>query len=285
MTDIPQYGILHYSAFTAEGRGGNPAGVVLDARGMDEAAMQDLAANLGYSETAFLMPREDASGTFDIRYFSPLAEVSFCGHATIATAVAHAERHGPGERLLHTRAGPVRVTVDAGNIATLTSVAPRVAPLDDGDLGTILAALRWRREDLDPALPPAVAYAGASHPVIAAATRARLAHLDYDFDALRDALMARGWITVALVWREGPESFHARNPFPTGGVVEDPATGAAAAALGAYLADRGALPASRAFTIRQGEDMGRPSLLHVAVPEDPRQGVRVGGSAVSLLRD
>ena len=284
MSDIPDHGILHYSAFTAEGRGGNPAGVVLDARGMDEAAMQDIAARLGYSETAFLMPR-DEPGTFDIRYFSPLAEVSFCGHATIATAVAHAERHGPGERLLHTRAGPVRVAVDAANIATLTSVEPRVMPLDDGDLGALLAALRWRREDLDPALPPAVAYAGASHAVIAAATRARLAQLDYDFDALRDILLARGWITVALVWREGPESFHARNPFPTGGVVEDPATGAAAAAFGAYLAWQGALPAGRSFTIRQGEDMGRPSLLHVAVPEDPRQGVRVGGSAMSLPRD
>ena len=71
MTDIPHSGILHYSAFTADGRGGNPAGVVLDARGMDEAAMQDIAATLGYSETAFLMPR-DEPGTFDIRYYSPL---------------------------------------------------------------------------------------------------------------------------------------------------------------------------------------------------------------------
>ena len=276
--------ILHYSAFTDAGRGGNPAGVVLDARGMDEAAMQDIAATLGYSETAFLLPR-DEPGAFDIRYYSPLAEVSFCGHATIATAVAHAERYGPGERLLHTRAGQVRVDVDAAGVATLTSVEPRVTPLDDGDLGALLAALRWRREDLDPALAPAVAYAGASHAVIVAATRARLAQLEYDFDALRDILIARGWITVALAWREAPERFHVRNPFPTGGVVEDPATGAAAAAFGAYLAERGALPASRRFSIRQGEDMGRPSLLHVAVPEDLRQGVRVGGSAMSLRRD
>ena len=278
--------ILRYSAFTAEGRGGNPAGVVLDARGMDDAAMQAVAAGLGYSETAFLLPRDDAA--LDVRYFSPVAEVSFCGHATIAASIAHGERHGPGERLLHTPAGLVRVMVEKeadGFSATFASVEPRVTPLEPGDLDRILAALRWRREDLDPALPPAVAYAGASHPVIAVATRERLARLDYDFDALRELMSARGWTTVDLVWREDATHFHARNPFPPGGVVEDPATGAAAAAFGAYLADRGALPASRAFDIRQGEDMGRPSRIAVSVPRDLREGVRVGGTAVRLAAD
>ena len=276
--------ILRYSAFTAEGRGGNPAGVVLDARGMDDAAMQAVAAELGYSETAFLLPRDDAA--LDVRYFSPVAEVSFCGHATIAASIAHGERHGPGERLLHTPAGLVRVMVEKeadGFSATFASVEPRVTSLEPGDLDRILAALRWRREDLDPALPPAVAYAGASHPVIAVATRERLARLDYDFDALRELMSARGWTTVDLVWREDATHFHARNPFPPGGVVEDPATGAAA--FGAYLADRGALPASRAFDIRQGEDMGRPSRIAVSVPRDLREGVRVGGTAVRLAAD
>ncbi|MDQ2701641.1 MAG: PhzF family phenazine biosynthesis protein [Pseudomonadota bacterium] len=291
--DDPHDSVLHYSAFTADGKGGNPAGVVLDARGMDDAAMQRVAADLGYSETAFLFPRADAprdEAAFDIRYFSPLAEVSFCGHATIAATVAHAQQHGAGGRLLHTRAGAVRVEVDQADVdgpfvATLTSVEPRVTALDAADLEAILSALRWRREDLDPALAPAVAYAGASHPVIATATRARLAQLDYDFDALGAILARRGWITVNLVWRENATSFHARNPFPTGGVVEDPATGAAAAALGAYLADRRALPAGRAFTIRQGEDMGRPSRILVSVPENLREGVRVAGTAVRLAAD
>lgn len=272
--------VLRYSAFTPDPRGGNPAGVVLDARGMAEAEMQRIAAHVGYSETAFLSPRAD--GAFDVRYYSPRAEVSFCGHATIAAMVAHAERHGPGERLLHTRAGPVRVSVDETLAATLTSVEPRVVPLAEEDLAALLAALGWRRDELDPALPPAVAYAGAWHPVIAAATRARLAALDYAFDALAGLMARRGWTTVDLVWREGAETFHARNPFPPGGVVEDPATGAAAAALGAYLALRDALPARRVFAIRQGEDMGRPSRLTVSVPLDLREGVRVGGTAVRI---
>jgi len=272
--------VLRYSAFTTDPDGGNPAGVVLDARAMSDAGMQRIAAQIGYSETAFLLPRAD--GAFDARYYSPLAEVSFCGHATIAATVAHAERYGPGERLLHTRAGLVRVSVDEALMATLVSVEPQVVPLGAEDLDLILAALDWRSDELDPALPPALAYAGAWHPVIFAATRSRLAQLDYDFDALAALMAQRGWTTVNLVWREDAQTFHARNPFPPGGVVEDPATGAAAAALGAYLAAHDALPAQRSFAIRQGDDLGRPSRLAVSVPQDRRAGIRVSGTAVKI---
>jgi PhzF family phenazine biosynthesis protein len=86
---------------------------------------------------------------------------------------------------------------------------------------------------------------------------------------------------VQLVWREGPDLFHARDPFPVGGVVEDPATGAAAAALGGYLRDLGLVTEPAVVSVRQGEDMGRPSALTVAVdPDDAR--VRVSGHAVPL---
>lgn len=272
--------VLRYSAFTTDPRGGNPAGVVLDARALRDSDMQRIALEVGYSETAFLSPRPD--GAFDVRYFSPLAEVSFCGHATIAAMVAHAQRHGPGEHVLHAPAGIVRVSVDEALMATLTSVEPRVAPLGDEELSRLLAALHWRRDELDPALPPAVAYAGAWHPIVAVATRARLAQLDYDFDALAALMKRHGWLTVNLVWREDDTTFHARNPFPPGGVVEDPATGAAAAALGAYLHARGALPATRGFLVHQGSELGRPSRLQVHVPENVRQGVRVSGAALSI---
>ena len=272
--------VLRYSAFTTDPSGGNPAGIVLDARGLSDDAMRRIAADVGYSETAFLLPRAD--GELDVRYFSPLAEVSFCGHATIAAMVAHARRQGPGDFVLHTQAGRVRVTVDAGSIATLTSVPPRVEALDAADLDSVLAALRWQRDDLDPVLPPAVAYAGAWHPVIAVASRARLADLHYDFDALAALMASRDWTTINLVWREDAHTLHARNPFPPGGVVEDPATGAAAAALGAYLAGQDQLPDDRRFTIHQGHDLGCPSVLRVDVPVDVRDGVRVSGTAVEI---
>ncbi|MGH3838338.1 MAG: PhzF family phenazine biosynthesis protein, partial [Pseudonocardiaceae bacterium] len=167
--------VLRYAAFTRDGRGGNPAGVVLDAAGMSETAMQAVAADVGYSETAFLLP----GATLGIRYFSPRAEVSFCGHATVATAVAVAERDGAGQLELRTGVGPVPVRTERGADgvlrATLTSVPTSTVPADPREVGATLAALRWASSDLDPALPPHVSYAGAYHLVLATTSRARLA--------------------------------------------------------------------------------------------------------------
>ena len=191
--------VLRYAAFTEVPQGGNPAGVVLDAGDLDAAAMQAIAAEVGYSETAFLLPGPDPRDR-PVRYYSPLAEVPFCGHATIATAVAHAERHGPGRLVLHTRSGPVRVDTAADDgriVATLVSVAPRVDPVAGADVAEALAALGWTAEDLDPALPARVAYAGAAHLVLAVAARERLARLDYDFDRLGAQMAERNWTTVS----------------------------------------------------------------------------------------
>lgn len=276
--------VLRYTAFSEDPAGGNPAGVVLDASGADSDAMQEVAAAVGYSETAFLFPLVDDE--FVVRYFSPEAEVSFCGHATIATAVAQAERRGPGALTLHTRAGRVDVTSQrswaGGLTATLTSVPPRLADLDGADLAALLDALRWQPSDLDPALPPRVAFAGAWHPVLAVRARDRLAGLDYDFDALRALMTCRGWTTVDLVWRSSATVFRCRNPFPPGGVVEDPATGAAAAALGGYLRALGLVDLPARVTVLQGEEMGRPSELTVHIPAAPGSGISVTGHAVAL---
>ncbi|WP_141577937.1 PhzF family phenazine biosynthesis protein [Actinomadura sp. WMMA1423] len=282
MSDIAQ--ALRYTAFDVDGRGGNPAGVVLDARGLDAATMQEIAAEIGFSETAFLLDEGGAPERFRLRYFSPLAEVAFCGHATIATAVALAERRGTGSLRLTTLAGEVGVeTREAGGrvLATLTSVPPTVRDLEEADLAALLDALRWDAAELDPALPPRIANAGNDHPVLAASTRARLADLDYDMDALGGLMARRGWTTVHLVWRESETLFHARDPFPPGGVVEDPATGAAAAALGGYLRALGLVEPPARITVRQGEDMGRPSRLLVDVPSGDT-GISVSGTAAPM---
>ncbi|AGL17544.1 putative oxidoreductase [Actinoplanes sp. N902-109] len=271
MTEVE---ILRYAAFSTDPRGGNPAGVVLDATGLSEADMLDIAEDVGFSETAFLSGER-------VRYFSPLAEVPFCGHATVATAVALAERRGPGTFRFVTNAGEVPVTVDEAGRATLTSVPATVGELAEEDLTALLAALHWDRAELDPALPPRVAYAGAYHPVIAVTSRRRLAMLDYDVPALKSLMTARGWTTVQLVWRSGPAGFDVRNPFPVGGVYEDPATGAAAAAFGGYLRELGLVPGDAVITLSQGTDMGRPGeLLVTLTPGTPT--VRVTGAAVPI---
>jgi PhzF family phenazine biosynthesis protein len=270
--------ILNYSAFDVDGQGGNPAGVVLASAGLDDVAMLRIAADLGHSETAFV----DGDR---IRYFSPRAEVSFCGHATIATAVALAERDGVGARTFQSMVGdiPVRTGLRDGRvIATLTSALPSVCPVADADLAEALAALGWRPDDLDVSLPPRVANAGNDHLVLAAASLERLATLDYDFVRLETLMLARGWTTLQIVWREDGNRFRARNPFPPGGIVEDPATGAAAAALGGYLRELGLLAPPTRFIVDQGIEIGRPSRLVVDVPVSG--GIDVAGTAVAMTQ-
>ncbi|MEU9862540.1 PhzF family phenazine biosynthesis isomerase [Streptomyces sp. NPDC047971] len=284
-----QPAVLRYTAFSSDPEGGNPAGVVLDAAGLDDHAMLAIAADLGYSESAFLTaPPEDlgdaSDRAFTIRYFSPKAEVPFCGHATVATAVALGERIGPGELLFATRAGnvPVSVTEEAEGLrATLTTVEPRVEAIGDADLTEALAALDWPAADLDAALPPRIAFAGARHLVIGAATRERLADLAYDFARLESLMHRLDLTTVQLVWRESGTVFHVRDPFPVGGVVEDPATGAAAGAFGAYARELGLVPASSVLTLHQGADMGRPGVLTVELREDDAR-VRVSGTGTRI---
>src|SRR4051794_37242205 len=138
--------VLRYAAFTDDPAAGNPAGVVLDAAGVSDEEMLAVAAEVGYSETAFVT-RSNDGGDYDLRYFSPAAEVAFCGHATIATAVALPQT---GTLAFHTGSG--LVTVEANDrSATLTSVEPRIADLPSDDLDSILTALRWSRDELDAA--------------------------------------------------------------------------------------------------------------------------------------
>lgn len=273
--------LYRVSAFTTVPEGGNPAGVWIGDELPDPATMQRIAAEVGFSETAFLAPAEGFDRT--VRYFSPLSEVTFCGHATIGAGVVLGESWREGSYRFATPAGAVLVDVERSGgqrQASLTSVEPRHEPAPPELTAAVLAALGWTDAELDPSIPPARAYAGAWHLVLAAATAARLARLDYDFERLKATMLADGLTTVQLIWREGFAIFHARDPFPVGGVVEDPATGAAAAALGGYLRDAALLPAPATIIIHQGVAMGRPSLLTVTIPE--RGGIRVTGTAVTL---
>ena len=290
--------ILEYAAFTTVPSGGNPAGVVLDAIAWDAGRMQAAAAEVGHSETAFVVgvasagtggASEAAGGvgdgeTLSVRYFTPETEVPFCGHATIAAAVAWAERHGPGTRVFKVASGDIGVTVteqDGLLVAELASVPARSEPATPELVADVLLALGWAVEDLDPGWPPHIAYAGADHLVLVVASRSRLARLDYAYDALREVMRDAGLITLQLVCPTGEGTWASRNPGPSVGIVEDPATGAAAAAFGAYLRLLDPREGVRKVEIVQGEDMGRRSVLRVTIdPADER--VRVAGTAVPL---
>lgn len=272
--------ILRYRAFTtgqSNALSGNPAGVVIDAEELTDADMLEIAAGLGFSETAFLSSITPSSAR--IRYFTPRAEIAFCGHATIASGVALARRGAGPVVHLATNAGDVPVEV-APHHATLVAVETTVEPLDEHLLDELLTALRLERADLDPALPPALVRGGNPHPIVPVRDGV-LARLDHDAEAVLRVQDRQGWDgTVPVVHRMHPSRFRSRNPFPRGGIREDPATGSAAAGLGAYLRAGGHLSLPAELTVEQGAETGRPSLIRVSVPRVGR--VRVTGTAEEM---
>ena len=279
--------ILRLTAFAADPTGGNPAGVVLDATGLDDAAMQRIAADVGYAETAFVVRPPTAPGdALGIRFFSPTAEVPFCGHATVATAVALAWRDGPGTTVFATPAGDLEVRTalaDGAVTASFTSVEPRVEPLPDAALARLLEVVGLRPADLHPAYPPRSAYAGNTHPVVVVADVAALDAVRFDAAVLRRLMDEQGWRgTVTLAHPRDERTFETRNLFPVGALDEDPATGSAAAALGGYLRALGAVRPPARVVVHQGRHVGRPSLLVVDVPASG--GIVVSGTA-SLVQD
>lgn len=277
--------VLRYAAFADTSEGGNPAGLVLDARHLDDAGMQAIAAAVGYAETAFVTdpavggdPRRSS-----VRYFSPIAEVPFCGHATIALAVALSTRIGAGTFAFDTPVGPVVIETEGEGQqtkASFTAIEPQVNTFSPGVLAELLGLLGIAEEDLDPAFPPRIAYSGNCHPVLFIAHRRVFDSLDFDPDALRQLMNVHNWTTVAVLQQRAEQEFEARNLFPVGVMVEDPATGSAAAAVGGYLRVLGLVEPPARVLIRQGRHVGRPGLLNVTI--SPTGGIMVSGTAVLI---
>lgn len=270
--------VQRIAAFADGERGGNPAGVVIAEALPDAATMQSTAAEVGYSETAFAAPEKEG---WRVRYFAPAIEVDFCGHATIALGAALAAREGDAAFTL--QLNQARITVEArasgGKLeATLTSPRTWSRAADPDLVREALALFGWTQVDLDPRIPPAVAHGGADHLVLVLKSRERLAAMRYDFEAGRELALRAGLATFSLAFAETPQLFHARNPFPAGGIYEDPATGAGAAALVGYLRDLGWMRAGE-IEILQGWDMGVPSRLRALWTAEVGAGVRVSGAA------
>ncbi|MCV4271326.1 PhzF family phenazine biosynthesis protein [Pseudomonas capsici] len=273
--------ILKLAAFSDGNQGGNPAGVWIGDALPDENTMQRIAAEVGFSETAFAAPLDDG---WRVRYFSPLAEVPFCGHATIALGAALAGQQGDG--LFRLTLNQAQITVEGHARGELTSAALQSPPthskaISPQLLEEALALFGYQHSDLDERIPPAAINGGAGHLVLALNSRSTLKAMQYDQEAGRQLMVREGWATIVLVFAESEQFFHTRNPFAFGGVYEDPATGAATAALAGYLRDIG-WPHGGVIDILQGEDMGCPSRLRAEIPEQTGSSIRVSGMARKL---
>lgn len=277
--------VLRLAAFSTSEDGGNPAGVVLDARGLSTADMQRMAFEIGYPETAFITGAIDGDVRHSaIRYFSPAAEVPFCGHATIATAVALAELHGSGTLTFETSVGPVSIETHTDGdraSATFVSVEPAVSAIDHAVLTALLGLIGVDSTALDDRYPAMLSFAGNTHPVVVIRELEVFDQFTFDPVAVRTLMDARGWAgTVTILYAVDESTFEARNLFPVGEITEDPATGSAAASTGAYLRHLQPANTPRHVTIHQGRHVGRPSILEVDIPT--HGGIAVTGTAVPI---
>ena len=269
------------AAFSDGDQGGNPAGVVIAEQLPEAAQMQRIAAGVGYSETVFAAPQGDG---WRVRYFSPATEVPFCGHATVALGAALAERFGDGVFPLGLNGAEITVEgrrqVERWS-AALQSPPTHQHPVAPELLTAGLQLFGYGPQDLDPALPPAIVHGGADHLLLALRRREDLAAMRYAMEDGARMMAAAGLLTLLLVWAEGPQTFHSRNAFAAGGVYEDPATGAATAALGGYLQGLG-WPHGGRIAVLQGEDMGCRSLLDAEIPAALGGSIRVAGQVRCL---
>lgn len=272
--------VQRLASFTQGGAGGNPAGVVIADALPDAERMQEVAAQVGFSETAFAARQGNG---FRVRYFAPLAEVPFCGHATIALGAALGTAFGEGQYDLTLNDAAISVTAyregDAMG-ARLVSPNTSFAPLDHGVLDKFLVLFGLVPSDLDAAIPPAMINGGARHLLLALKDHQKLRDMTYDFDAGATLMAAHGLVTVNLIWRDTAERIYSRNAFASHGVYEDPATGAAAAALAGYLRD--AVLQSNAFDVLQGIEMGCPSRLSVKPRPGTGAPIEVAGTVRAM---
>ena len=274
-------------AFTDRPFGGNPAGVVLlgEETFPDEGLMIKVAAELRYSETAFV--RRLSATEYHLRYFTPKAEVELCGHATIATfSLLHSLGIAEGECQCRTLAGDL--CIEVGEKVLMQMSAPRIVKTI-ADIAPIYKALGIN--GYIPSLPVQVAYTGLEDIMIPIQDVVALNALHPDMEAvaaLTEKHKAVSFHCFALptqaIGQSGNQTItaHVRDFAPLYGIPEESATGTANAALTHYLSTLGVIPAMGDFSYMQGEAMGRPSSVATRISADGT--IYVGGTAAIVAK-
>jgi trans-2,3-dihydro-3-hydroxyanthranilate isomerase len=290
---MAEHPLLQVDAFTDRPLCGNPCAVVLDADGIDESTMLAVAREMNLSETAFVVRSERAD--VGARFFTPVGEIPMAGHPILATlfALVDAGRLRPGdgraELTLELPAGvlPVEVEVCDGVVRALTMTQPAPAFGSRPDAGRTAASLGLDPSDLLPDLPVQVVGTGTPQLMVPLAGLEALRRVRPD--PADHAALARefGFFSTHAFVLGGVEAgdTFARHFAPGERGFEDPFTGSATGAMAAFLWRHGRLAGPR-LVAEQGHWMRRPGRAAVEVlgPPDAITGVRVGGSAVAVLR-
>ena len=273
---------LVYDVFTEEAFGGNPLAVIPDASRLPEEQLQKIAREFNFSETTFVLPPEDTKHDARVRIFTPTRELDFAGHPTVGTALA---LNGLGlvgtDMILELGVGPIPVKVEGTRAEFVTRVPLTTGHTASVDalaacLGLPSSAVRTDRH------APIDAGLGTNFTLMELQGPEALDQASPVIDAFRQAASDPGRLAVLAYVRDGSQ-IEARMFAPLGGILEDPATGSAAAALVAHLGKLDGT--SEAFEISQGVKMGRPS--HISARVDVENGepvaVTIAGNAVKVM--
>jgi PhzF family phenazine biosynthesis protein len=273
--------VYRYDAFTVYPDRGNPAGIVLDAQGLSDAQMQSIAAQVGYNETAFLLPAQQADWHF--RFFSPAQEVDLCGHATIAgfCALYDNQRLTKSDLLLQTRVGNLPISVeilqDRAHI-WMTQSAPRFVPFE-GDHAALAASIGLQPDDLVGDLPIVYGSTGVWTlivPVKGLDAMRRMSPHNASFPAVLEQMPRASIHPICFEVVDAAADMHARHfSSPYSGTVEDAVTGTASGVMGAYY--NRYVARKELLLVEQGLEIERDGRVLVEVNADT---VRIRGTAV-----
>lgn len=294
----------HVNAFTTETFGGNPAGVVLDARGLSEAKMQLIAREFAVPETAFVLPPSVRGANIQIRWFSPTQEIPLCGHATIGAFHALAEAGMAGMRQsgiyqfrVQTKSGLLKVIVEKKASGTMVEFYLPVPHFEIVKVlpAAIKGALGLKPSDFRKKLPSV----RANYLYVPIKSLARLFAMKPDMATLTQLCKTHRWIGVCvftLQTKEQSSAFHSRFFAPAAGIPEDPVTGSANGPLGVYMHQfalwkSAALPSFSLedgrleFVGEQGDVIGRKGRVKVRikVKKGVVDEVSIAGEAVTVF--
>ncbi len=286
--------------FTDRVLAGNPLAVVLDGEGLSSEEMQAIAREMNLPETTFVLTPTKPEADYKVRIFTPLREMPFAGHPSIGTAHALVEE---GRIRLEKQLTTVRQEVGigvlpieieqvagGGHMITMTQGTPRLGKTMT-DVQDLTEALGIPADEIgSDGLPVQISSTGLDQLMVPLRSLERVGALAPDFERLRafeKRFQLSGCYVFVLKASDRKASVHARFFIPSAGIFEDPATGSAAGALGAYLVAHNVFGSDNlvSFKVEQGFEIGRPSLITVTVHQDSGVPdlVKVGGTAVTVL--
>lgn len=280
-----------YDSFTNEKFKGNPAGVVLDGKGLEEDQMQLIARELGYPETVFIF-KDDSK--IKVRFFTPKEEIDLCGHATIAYGTALVEsgminvNEGENKIDIETNLGilPIIITMENKKVKNIMmyQASPKLSKDFILDREKLAKSLNISRDDFREEIDIVKAYTGVWDLMIPLKSKEALDNIDGNMNLIKELSRELGIISLHPFYLDENKQLYARNLAPIVDIDEEAATGTSNGALTYYLYSLGIVKDREEISVIQGEQMGRKSEIRGKIQlENGEIKVLIGGTALKII--